>query len=269
MSNIITVIISIFLLNFPAYSQSVDMLYIKNNLNLGGRLGVTCLQQICAIDTGGPGTLVPSSGEWLKLDKKSTEVINTAVGPLSCDNLEMKFFSFAGSPYPNHQVLRCDANLPIPDSPLVGVDIFEGKHFALQFSKSLFSWIHTDLKDGEALSRLQHFILIKLTIADKHVNSVFDTGAPISLVDESYYENNRSLFEDSIQIISGFKVVRLKSIIAINGIYLQDRHVMVVNLKTIFGPQTPIFFLGMNNISEFDWQIDLKNNKYKVFSITH
>lgn len=105
-------------------------------------------------------------------------------------------------------------------------------------------------------------------LGEKKVRMVFDTGCGLTLVDESFYNENRIYFSDLATqkggVMEGVRTARILVPFTVAGHEFKDATVIVHNTKEVFGWSAPEIFLGMNHFRERDWKFDLQNFRYSA-----
>jgi hypothetical protein len=155
---------------------------------------------------------------------------------------------------------------------MLGMDFLVQNPFLLQFSKRHFRWLSgvDSPETAGSMTMLRNWRMLSVQIQTQSISAVFDTGVPTTLIDLSFFRQNPQLFQPS-QIVAppdmlaaGFQVYTLTSPLVLDGVEFVNKTVVVADLQKQFGPESPLMFLGMNHITEFDWQLDFKQLKYRA-----
>lgn len=248
-----------------ALAQVTPISITGDNPPYGGRLRLPCGTKSCMLDTAGSGSMLSATPENAHLVKVGEHVIGTVQGESTCDVLAPISFELAGKILPGVDFMRC-AILPENNSPMLGLNVLKDTRFRFLFSKMEFQWVDNGPALTEPILKLSHWFGFEVTVGDLKVGAVFDTGAPLTLVDEAFVAKNPLMFSPILgETPGGFKVRKVLVPMAIAGKAFQpSTFVMVLDLKAAFGPDAPEIFLGMNQIRNFDWDFDLRQKRFKV-----
>jgi len=246
-------------LSTASYAAKIEMTDYSNEL--GGLLWLPCELGRCLIDTGGRGggllAITPKTKMYPKL---KTITIQTLRGPMECDLLMPIKLELANKIYISHKMIRCE-EFPANLSPLLGLDFFQRSQFSFLFSTMSFKWEYQveNIKPIK-LDKTDGWIGMTGRLLNKSVRIVFDTGAPTTLVDEVFVDDNPELFDDVsyTSSVPGIRLVAPKVNLTVDGIVLSQKPWRVEPIsKTFKTDYQPHIMLGMNLIKYYDWHFDL------------
>jgi len=239
-----------------ASASEVKMTFTAHEDRPINRLWLPCSFGLCMIDLAGDGSITNMNDFSKTLPVVSSTNITTVSGTQTCDIVQAPQVELADKVFANKEFHRCDW-FPANNSPMLGLDYFRGQKFSFNFTKGTFSWLERDLQEPKVkLSTFGFWNYAWVKIGGLHRRIVIDTGAPLTLVDKAFVQDNPEFFEVSKD--SPDRAI-LQTLISIEGVQFSDLNVMVIDLKAAFGPYAPDFFLGMNHIQEMDWELDYQN----------
>jgi hypothetical protein len=220
----------------------------------------------CAVDTGGPVTMTHPS-LLTRPYEKIREVTMHSVGmSVTCDLLKVPGTDFAGS-VATREVLSC-AEFFESISPTLAMDSFAHRSFAFDFGRKEFSWDISLPAGAAAVERERHWLILPARVGKEAVRAGFDTGAPVTLVDQKFVDAHPALFRLSpiapseMLIRRHFVAYELLAPIEVGGVELTAPLVHAGDfaaLKVDF----PII-LGANHLSPHRWGFDLARGLWAV-----
>lgn len=246
-------------------SHAVKMELTDANKELGGLLWLPCELGRCVIDTGGRGGgLMAVTPQTMEYPKLKSITIQTLRGPMECDLLQPMKIKLAEKEFLSNRMIRC-AEFPPNISPLLGLDFFQRDQFSFLFSTMTFQWeYHVEKINPVKLDKTDGWIGMTGKLWDKTVRVVFDTGAPTTLVDEEFVNENPQLFDDVsyTSSVPGIHLVSPKMNLTVSGVVLKQKPWRVVPIvKSLKAQYQPHIMLGMNLIKFYDWHFDLTANE--------
>ncbi|MGE3262450.1 MAG: hypothetical protein AB7K68_11775 [Bacteriovoracia bacterium] len=220
----------------------------------------------CAIDTGAPQTMTAPS-----VLKEEHEVLGEVkMGSIGmsviCQRLAIPGFNFAGS-VRAAEVLSCPGFFESL-SPTIGMDSFDARRFLFDFSAEDLKWDPIWESPTQPFRRLRHWLVVPGSLNGRGFEMGFDTGAPVTLVDQKFVDANPDLFTLSTEPPSEMLIRRNMRAYVVSGpIRVGD-----VNLEATFvyaGDFSPLkidfpIILGANHLVQAAWYFDLKADRWGI-----
>ncbi|MCC3245970.1 retropepsin-like domain-containing protein [Methylocystis sp. WRRC1] len=170
-----------------------------------------------------------------------------------------------------YEVTRC----PTSDGgDLLGLDFFKNALFTLDFDHREMVFFGAPLSTGHArpfrmLGPDRRLVGVELRVGNVTSVGLFDTGAEICAVDQSFVRKHKKLF--TLEKAAGkaseaggkkfaSKIYRIREIDLGDGRVARDVHALAYDfgpLRAALGKETP-FILGYNLLSRFTWELDLR-----------
>lgn len=222
----------------------------------------------CAVDTGGPATLTSSAILKGKYEVTGTQKFRSVGWEMECQWLKIPGTDFGGL-VSTREVLSC------PDftdslSPTWGMDVFEGRSFAFDFSRAELTWEAGVSGNVQPLRREKHFIVMPATLGGAPVEVAYDTGAPVTLVDQKFVDAHPEWFKPSSLQPSEMLIRRkmlayeLNAPLVMGGVTLSAPIVHAGDFSALT-TSVPVI-LGANHLFPMRWSIDLNKNIWSVES---
>ncbi len=214
------------------------------------------------IDLGGQGTILALTNTTKNFKLLQKVSIPTAHGTEYCDEVSSNIMiSLAGMNFGQREFYRC-ADFDASISPMFGADYFRGHLFAMYFSRQTFSWLNRPISVPRLALRYNGlWFLVPSQIGNVVTSAVIDTGAPTTLVDQTFFNSHRDLFG---VLDAQTQTARLNQPLVIGNVSFSGTSVLIMDLKTSFGTAAPDIFVGMNHIVEADWELDYSGSQLYV-----
>jgi hypothetical protein len=251
--------------------EGIELIHAKIKLNQSSS------EYTCLVDTGARFTIFKES-----LIKDLPKVGETIGGGISNSsqvtdlvNLDLNLGDWKKT---NAIVGRTDR---IPFDCLIGNDFFLGHNFKIDFSKYEFADLDTPIELEKSFplkvyrSESGGHFGFEITLAQKTVETIFDTGAASTVVSMSFVKENAEHFRliKEINVTDGNNAELKAGLyeldeISFGGIALKKIEVYVLDLTNLKNklPHVEIV-LGLNIIQKYNWQFDIEAQRYSYDSL--
>jgi predicted aspartyl protease len=263
-------------LSAPILSSLTPIFVVKDDGNPEG-LSVFVDAQISdrnlrmELDTGSIATIIPDDKNESDLKSLGQIYLKSYTGEINCDRVHVPRLAVDEYEVKNLDAYRCKKI-----EPLLGLDFLheavlrlDSKHLFLQFlSRVPHDYTTFTLERGPG-----GHLIVPSSIGMQVIQSLFDTGASTSLVDEYFAIHHPELFSpttDQTVIMDGTmrntnatKKIYLCHEIKIGNAVFHEIEFIGTNLSGIRAEQNRNdlqIILGENVISHASWIFDLKNN---------
>lgn len=248
------------------FEEDIELIHAKMKLNSSGA------EYTCLVDTGARFTIFKGS-----LIKDLPKVGETIGGGISNSSQVTDLVSLdlnLGDWKKNNDIVgRTDR---IPFDCLIGNDFFLRHNFKIDFNKSVFADLDNpiELEISFPLNVYRsesggHFGF-EMNLAQKKVETIFDTGAASTVVSSSFVKENAEHFKliKEINVTDGNNAELKAGLyeldeISFGGTTLKKIDVYVLDLTNLKNklPKVEIV-LGLNVIQKYNWQFDIENHRY-------
>jgi hypothetical protein len=259
-------IVAIFFSAFPSLGLGAPIRVDWSAGEFGARLYLQCTFGKCLIDTGGRGNLIGPNdrGSLLTVDKKT---VNFVSGPESCDVLAPTKIQLAEREIDSVTFTSCNGQSSSL-GPTLGLPVLENSRFQLTSSNPVegFKWLDSKSTLPGKIIRHDDWLWIPVQLGETAVEAMFDTGAPVTLVDETFFNAHPELFDETAipSPLPTGRIIYLKQPLSISGKEFNSRTAMVLDLHRSLGLSAPSIILGLNHILRGEWTIDLVQNSFDL-----
>jgi len=193
-----------------------------------------------------------------------------------CDDVEVKNVALKAAQgndiaRAKYEIARCAAN---DGDDLLGLDFFKNSRFTLDFNHREMVFFGDPLGTGHArpfrpLGPDRRLVGVEMRVVNVATTGLFDTGAEICAVDQSFVRTHKKLFtlvknKGRASEAGGKKfsstIYRIKEIDLGDGRVARDIYALAYDfgpLREALGREAP-FILGYNLLSRFTWELDFR-----------
>jgi len=238
-----------------------------------GRIFVPCkfdaASTECLLDSGSSATTVPDGSFWDSYKGKPSKAMSGSGHVQVCDDITVDEASVGDlAPVKKLTVMRCPAS-SVPE-PRVGLDFLRGRIVRLDFTAATIA----DAAEFPAAAVTQPLldlkgknIFVKVTLAGKESDALFDTGAALSVVDEDFVKKHPELFaaegpptygKDSANKEMKVQLYKVKSV-TLGAKTFEDSYAIGMDFSPFrdIAPSGSVYVVGYNLIRQQTWTLDV------------
>jgi len=204
-------------------------------------------------------------------DSTGASGVTTRCDDVEAQNVALKATQGNDIARAKYEVSRCAAN---DGDDLLGLDFFKNARFTLDFDHREMVFFGEPLATGHArpfraLGPDRRLVGVELRVGNAPAVGLFDTGAEICAVDQSFVTKHKKLFvlekakgkasEAGGKKFSS-KIYRIRELDLGDGRIARDVHALAYDfgpLRAALGKETTLI-LGFNLLSRFTWGLDFR-----------
>ena len=236
---------------------------------LGGDCQLSGEKDICPIDTGAAISVVAlneRNKDYPSLGEKQIHSIGLVI---NCNLVKIPDFKLFERKSPETIFHRCE-NLPSVKS-LIGLDFFFHHTFTLNFTDETITIdAHYPKKKEQLYGFASNKLLISGELDGETVRIAFDTGAPVTLVDQNFVDQHPQIFVESgkppteMMKRRGLRRFEMHSPLFVHGIPLYAEFVYAADVQN-FSTHQYVMLLGVNHMKHANWHFDLQERTWAIF----